>query len=70
MEELHRKQRLADLSETENQELARLEQHYKCVILVRSHCAWLLEQRGHDVRELIHGVGRSGHRSDSQPGSL
>jgi hypothetical protein len=70
MEELHRKQRLAGLSETEGQELTRLEQQYERVILVRSHCAWLLEQRGQDVRELIYGAGRPGHRSDSRPGSL
>lgn len=47
MEELHRKQRLTGLSEAEAQELARLEQQYERVILVRSHSALLLEQRGH-----------------------
>ena len=53
MEELHRKQRLTGLSEAEAQELSRLEQQYERVILVRSHSAWLLEQRGHDIRPLI-----------------
>lgn len=53
MEELHRKQRLTGLSEAEAQELARLEQQYDRVILVRSHSTWLLEQRGHDIRRLI-----------------
>lgn len=52
MEELHRKQRLTGLSETEAQELSRLEQQYERVILVRSHSTWLLEQRGHDIRRL------------------
>jgi uncharacterized protein YnzC (UPF0291/DUF896 family) len=52
MEELHRKQRLTGLSEAEAQELARLEQQYERVILVRSHSTWLLEQRGHDIRRL------------------
>src|SRR4051812_24518107 len=37
LEELHRKQRLTGLSEAEVQELARLEQQYDRVILVRSH---------------------------------
>ena len=50
MEELHRRQRLTGLSETEAQELSRLEQQFERVILVRSHSAWLLEQRGHDIR--------------------
>lgn len=53
MEELHRKQRLSGLLESEGQELARLEQQYERVILVRSHSVWLLEQRGHDIRRLI-----------------
>jgi hypothetical protein len=53
MEELHRKQRLTGLSEAEAQELARLEQQYERVILVRSHSALLLEQRGHDIARLI-----------------
>jgi hypothetical protein len=52
MEELHRRQRLAGLSDAEAQELARLEQQYERVILVRSHSAWLLEQRGHDIHRL------------------
>jgi len=53
MEGLHRKQRLTGLSEAEAQELSRLERQYERVILVRSHSAWLLEQRGHDIRPLI-----------------
>jgi hypothetical protein len=53
MEELHRKHRLTGLSEAEAQELARLEQQYERVILVRTHSASLLEQRGHDIRKLI-----------------
>ena len=52
MEDLHRKQRLTGLSEAEAQELARLEQQYERVILVRTHSAFLLEQRGHDIRKL------------------
>lgn len=52
MEDLHRKQRLSELSEAEAQELARLEQQYERVILVRSHSALLLEQRGHDIQRL------------------
>jgi hypothetical protein len=55
LEELHRKQRLTGLSETESQELARLEQQYERVILVRSHSTWLLEQRGHDIHKLVSG---------------
>jgi hypothetical protein len=53
MEDLHRRQRLTGLSDSEAQELARLEHQYERVILVRSHSAWLLEQRGHDVHKLI-----------------
>lgn len=52
MEELHRRHRVTGLSEAETQELARLEQQYERVILVRSHSASLLEQRGHDIRKL------------------
>ncbi|HYN23103.1 MAG TPA: hypothetical protein VE078_19245 [Thermoanaerobaculia bacterium] len=52
MEELHRRQRLTGLSDTEAQELSRFEQQYEFVILVRSHSAMLLEQRGHDIRKL------------------
>lgn len=52
MEELHRKQRVTGLSDAEAQELARLEEQYERVILVRSHSASLLEQRGHDIRRL------------------
>jgi hypothetical protein len=52
MEELHRKQRLTGLSESEAEELTRLEEQYERVILVRSHSAWLLGQRGHDIRSL------------------
>jgi antitoxin (DNA-binding transcriptional repressor) of toxin-antitoxin stability system len=52
MEELHRQQRVSGLSGSEAQELARLEQQYERVILVRSHSASLLEQRGHDIRKL------------------
>lgn len=52
MEELHRKQRLTGLSKAESEELSRLEQQYERVILVRSHSALLLEQRGHDIRRL------------------
>jgi len=53
MEAFHRKQRLTGLSDTETQELARLVQQYDRVILVRTHSAALLEQRGYDVRRLI-----------------
>jgi hypothetical protein len=53
MEELHRKQRLTGLSEAEFQELSRLEQQSERVILVRSHAAFLLEQRGHDIRSYL-----------------
>lgn len=53
MEELHRKQRLTGLSEVEAEELARLEQQFERVILVRSHSTSLLEKRGHDIRSLI-----------------
>jgi len=49
MEAFHRKQRLTGLSEAETQELARLVQQYDRVILVRTHSASLLEQRGYDV---------------------
>jgi antitoxin (DNA-binding transcriptional repressor) of toxin-antitoxin stability system len=52
LEELHRKQRLTGLSEAEAHELARLEQQYDRVILVRSHSASLLQHRGHDIRSL------------------
>jgi hypothetical protein len=55
MVELHRKQRLAGLSEAEAQELARLEQQYDRVILVRSHSALLLKERGHDIQRLASG---------------
>lgn len=53
MEELHRKQRLNGLSEVEAEELARLEQQFERVILVRGHSTSLLEKRGHDIRSLI-----------------
>jgi uncharacterized protein YnzC (UPF0291/DUF896 family) len=52
MEELHRKKRLTVLSEAEAQELSRLERQYERVILVRTHSALLLEQRGHDIHRL------------------
>jgi prevent-host-death family protein len=52
MEKLHRTHRLTGLSEAEAQELARLEQQYERVILVRNHSTALLEQRGHDIRKL------------------
>jgi len=53
MEELHRKQRLTGLSDAEAQELSRLERQFERVILVRSHSAFLLEQRGHDIRSYL-----------------
>ena len=53
MEAFHRKQRLTGLSDAETQELARLVQQYDRVILVRTHSAELLEQRGHDIRRLF-----------------
>ncbi|HSS52918.1 MAG TPA: hypothetical protein VLX28_28575 [Thermoanaerobaculia bacterium] len=56
MEELHRKQRLTGLSEAEAQELGRLEQQYDRVILVRSHSALLLKERGHDIQGLSSGI--------------
>jgi hypothetical protein len=55
MEELHRTDRRAGLSEPEAQELADLERQYEKVLLVRSHAARLLAQRGHDIRGLISG---------------
>jgi hypothetical protein len=55
MEELHRKQRLTGLSTGEAQELARFEQQYDRVILVRSHSALLLKERGHDIQRLAFG---------------
>lgn len=57
MEEFHRKQRLTGLSEIEAEELARLEQQFERVILVRSHSTSLLEKRGHDIRS--HGPNTS-----------
>ncbi|HEX6901704.1 MAG TPA: hypothetical protein VF789_18395 [Thermoanaerobaculia bacterium] len=60
MEELHRKQRGAGLSEAEVEELARLEQQYDRVILVRSHSASLLEKRGHDLRSLFSRLAPGG----------
>ncbi len=60
MEELHRKQRGAGLSEAEVEELARLEQQYERVILVRSHSASLLEKRGHDLRGLFSRLAPGG----------
>lgn len=59
LEGLHRKQRLTGLSEAEAQELARLEHQYERVILVRSHSAWLLTQRGHDIPSLTFSSGES-----------
>lgn len=53
MEAFHRKQRLTGLLDAETQELARLEQQYDRVILVRTYSASLLEQRGYDIRRLI-----------------
>jgi hypothetical protein len=58
MEELHRKQRLTGLSKGEAQELSRLEQQYDRVILVRSHSAFLLKERGHDIQGLASGSER------------
>lgn len=55
MEELHRTDRRAGLSESEAQELADLERQYERVLMVRSHAARLLAQRGHDIRSLISG---------------
>jgi len=55
MEELHRKDRRAGLSEAEAQELADLERQYEKVLLVRSHAARLLTQRGHDICSLLSG---------------
>jgi hypothetical protein len=55
MEELHRKQRVTGLSEAEAQEVARLEQQYERVILVRTYSTSLLAKRGHDIRSLISG---------------
>jgi prevent-host-death family protein len=52
LEDLHRKQRLTGLSEAEAHEIARLEQQYDRVILVRSHSASLLQHRGHHIRRL------------------
>lgn len=69
MEGLHRKQRLTGLSETEAQELSRLEQQYELVLLARSHSAWLLEQRGHDIRPLISSP-KSRRRAPGQSRSL
>ncbi|HWM93956.1 MAG TPA: hypothetical protein VN493_24575, partial [Thermoanaerobaculia bacterium] len=55
MEELHRKDRRAGLSETEAEELSNLERQYEKVVVVRSQAARLLTQRGHDIRGLISG---------------
>lgn len=55
MEELHRTDRRAGLSESEAQELADLERQYERVLMVRSHAARLLAQRGHDISSLISG---------------
>lgn len=55
MEELHRTDRRAGLSEAEAQELADLERQYDRVLMVRSHAARLLAQRGCDIRGLISG---------------
>ena len=60
MEELHRKQRGSGLSAAEVEELARLEQQYERVILVRSHSASLLEKRGHDLRSLFSRLAPGG----------
>lgn len=60
MEELHRRQRVTGLSEVEAEELARLEQQYERVILVRSHSTALLEKRGHDIRSLISKLASGG----------
>ncbi len=55
MEELHRIDRRTGLSKAEAKELADLERQYEKVLLVRSHAAQLLAQRGHDIRGLISG---------------
>jgi hypothetical protein len=55
MEELHRIDRRAGLSEPEAKELADLERQYEKVLLVRSHAARLLAQRGNDISGLISG---------------
>src|SRR5215218_1811113 len=55
MEELHRIDRRADLSGAEAQELADLERQYEKVLLVRSHAARLLAQRGQDIHGLLSG---------------
>jgi len=54
-EELHRKKRVTGLPESEAQELARLEQQYERVILVRCHSTSLLAKRRHDMHNLISG---------------
>jgi uncharacterized protein YnzC (UPF0291/DUF896 family) len=60
LEELHRKRRQTGLSKAETQELARLEQQYDRMILVRSHSALLLKERGHDIQRLA--TGNESHR--------
>jgi len=56
MEDLHRIDRQAGLSEAEAQELADLERQYEKVVVVRSHATRLLAERGHDIRILISGT--------------
>jgi hypothetical protein len=53
MEELHRIDRQAGLSEAEAQELADIESQYEKVVMARSHAARLLAERGHNIRSLI-----------------
>lgn len=44
----------------EAEELARLEQQYERVILVRSHSTSLLEMRGQDIRSLTRSLAPGG----------
>ncbi len=50
---LNLKQQRDGLSEPELDELADLRRGYERVVLVRAEAAWLLQQRGHDVSDLL-----------------
>ena len=53
LESLHRKRQLSRLADAESERLAQLVRQYETHMLVRAQAATLLQQRGHDVSELV-----------------
>lgn len=52
LEELHWQRQRRTLTEAEDQERARLVRQYEHALLIRSHAARLLHERGHDISSL------------------